>query len=60
MLGGEIVRRSFPQEQSQAKRVDLLPPKHFGVVGTMIEALAIIEIYRPKDEDELSRNGGCN
>ena len=39
-------------ELGQAERADLLSKEHFSVDGTMIEALASLKSYRPKDEDE--------
>ena len=60
LLGGEIARRFFAQVLGQAERADLLSKEHFSVDGTMIEALASLKSYRPKDEDEPPSGGGRN
>ena len=52
LLGGDVARRFFAQVLDQAARADLLSKEHFSVDGTMIEALASLKSYRPKDEDD--------
>ena len=44
----------------QAERVGLLSKEHFSVDGTLIEALASLKSFRPKDEDGPPRGGGRN
>ena len=51
LLGGEVAQRFFAQVLGQADRAGLLSKEHFSVDGTLIEALASIKSYRPKDED---------
>ena len=60
LLEGDIARRFFAQVLSQAKQADLLSKEHFSVDGTMIEALASLKSYRPKDEDGPPGGGGRN
>lgn len=60
LLGGQIARRFFAQVLGQAKQAALLSKEHFSVDGTMIEALASLKSYRPKDENELPNGGGRN
>ena len=60
LLGGEVARRFFAQVLGQAERADLLSKEHFSVDGTMIEALASLKSYRPKDEDDPPEGGGRN
>ena len=57
LLGGEIARRFFAQVLGQAERADLLSKEPFSVDGTMIEALASLKSYRPKDEDDPPSGG---
>ncbi|MCA9704947.1 MAG: hypothetical protein KDK70_03745, partial [Myxococcales bacterium] len=54
----EHLRRT--QVLAEAERADLLSKEHFSVDGTMIEALASLKSYRPKDEDEPPSGGGRN
>lgn len=58
LLGGEIARRFFAQVLGQAEQADLLSKEHFSVDGTMLEALASLKSYRPKDEDDEPPDGG--
>ena len=58
LLGGEIARRFFAQVLGQAEQADLLSKEHFSVDGTMLEALASLKSYRPKDEDDGPPGGG--
>lgn len=60
LLEGEIARRFFAEVLGQAKTADLLSKEHFSVDGTMIETLASLKIYRPKDEDDPPGGGGRN
>jgi len=60
LLAGEVVRRFFFLVLSQADRVGLLSKEHFSVDGTLIEALASLKSYRPKDEDGPPGGGGGN
>ncbi|MET0119243.1 MAG: IS5 family transposase [Sedimenticola sp.] len=60
LLGGEIANRFFAQVLGQAEHAGLLSTEHFNVDGTMIEALASLKSYRPKDEDEPPEGGGRN
>ena len=49
---------SFSQVLDHARAADLLSKEHFSVDGTLIEALASLKSYRPKDEDEPPTVGG--
>ncbi|MCG8026287.1 MAG: IS5 family transposase [Candidatus Thiodiazotropha endolucinida] len=60
LLGGEIAHRFFAQVIGQAEQADLLSKEHFSVDGTLIEALASMKSYRPKDEDDPPGGGGRN
>jgi len=57
LLDGDMARRFFAQVIGQAKQADLLSKEHFSVDGTMIEALASLKSYRPKDENEPPTGG---
>lgn len=57
LLEGEVAHRFFAQVLNQAKLADLLSTEHFSVDGTLIEALASLKSYRPKDEDEPPGGG---
>jgi transposase len=57
LLGGDVARQFFAQVLGQAERADLLSKEHFSVDGTMIEALASLKSYRPKDEDDPPGGG---
>ena len=58
LLEGEIAHRFFAEVLGQAERAGLLSKEHFSVDGTLIEALASLKSYRPKDEDEPPTQGG--
>ncbi len=59
LLEGEMAHKFFAQVLEQARAADLLSKEHFSVDGTLIEALASLKSYRPKDEDEPpSQDGG--
>lgn len=58
LLEGEIAHRFFAEVLGQAERAGLLSKEHFSVDGTLIEALASLKSYRPKDEDEPPTRGG--
>jgi len=58
LLEGEIAQRFFAEVLGQAERAGLLSKEHFSVDGTLIEALASLKSYRPKDEDEPPTRGG--
>ena len=45
---------------SQADQAGLLSKEHFSVVGTLIDALASLKSYRPKDKDGPLGGGGRN
>ena len=60
LLGGEVAQRFFAQVLGQAERADLLSKEHFSVDGTLIESLASLKSYRPKDEDDPPDGGGRN
>ena len=60
LLGGEVARRFFNLVLGQADRAGLLSKEHFSVDGTLIEALASLKSYRPKDEDGPPGGGGRN
>jgi hypothetical protein len=51
LLEGEVAHQFFAQVLSQAEGAGLLSKEHFSVDGTLIEALASLKSYRPKDED---------
>lgn len=58
LLDGEVAHKFFAQVLGQAKKAELLSKEHFSVDGTLIEALASLKSYRPKDEDEPPTTGG--
>jgi len=58
LLAGEVAHKFFAQVLAQARAADLLSKEHFSVDGTLIEALASLKSYRPKDEDEPPTQGG--
>ena len=60
LLDGEVARRFFAQVLGQAKRADLLSKEHFSVDGTLIESLASLKSYRPKEEGDPPDGGGRN
>jgi transposase len=60
LLEGEVAHRFFAQVLSQAEGAGLLSKEHFSVDGTLIEALASLKSYRPKDEDGPPGGGGRN
>lgn len=59
-LGGEVANRFFAEVLGQARQADLLSKEHFSVDGTIIEALASLKSYRPKDKEETPSEGGRN
>jgi len=58
LLEGEVAHKFFAQVLEQARAADLLSKEHFSVDGTLIEALASLKSYRPKDEEEPPTQGG--
>lgn len=60
LLAGEMAQRFFAQVLGQAERAELLSKEHFSVDGALIEALASLKSYRPKDEEEPPSGGGRN
>jgi transposase len=60
LLDGEVAHLFFSQVLDQARAADLLSKEHFSVDGTMIEALASLKSYRPRDEDKPPSDGGRN
>jgi len=60
LLDGEVAHRFFAQVLGQADAAGLLSKEHFSVDGTLIEALASLKSYRPKDEDDPPPGGGRN
>ncbi len=60
LLDGEVAQRFFARVLAQADRAGLLSKEHFSVDGTLIEVLASLKSYRPKDEDEPPSNDGRN
>ena len=58
LLGGAIAHRFFAGVLGRAERAGLLSKEHFSVDGTLIEALASLKRYRPKDADEPPTRGG--
>ena len=58
LLEGEVAHQFFARVLGQAQAADLLSKEHFSVDGTLIEALASLKSYRPKDEDEPPTKGG--
>ena len=60
LLEGEVAHRFFAQVLLQAEGAGLLSKEHFSVDGTLIEALASLKSYRPKDEDGPPGGGGRN
>ena len=60
LLEGEVAHQFFAQVLSQAEGAGLLSKEHFSVDGTLIEALASLKSYRPRDEDGSPGGGGRN
>ncbi len=60
LLDGKVAHRFFARVLRQAEQAGLLSKEHFSVDGTLIEALASLKIYRPKDEDGPPGGGGRN
>ena len=61
LLEGEVAHKFFARVLEQARAADLLSKEHFSVDGTLIEALASLKSYRPKDEEEPpTKSGGRN
>ena len=60
LIGGKVARRFFSLVLGQADRAGLLSQEHFSVDGALIEALASLKSYRPKDEDGPPSGGGRN
>ena len=65
LLGGEVAHRSFALVLGKVNQAGLVAKQHFGVVGTLIEALASQKRYRPKDEGgppdgDAERRGLCS
>lgn len=60
LLEGEVAHRFFVEVLSQAQRAGLLSKEHFSVDGTLIEALASLKSYRPRDEEGPPGGGGRN
>jgi transposase len=60
LLEGEVAHRFFAEVLSQAQRAGLLSKEHFSVDGTLIEALASLKSYRPRDEEGPPGGGGRN
>jgi len=58
LLEGKVAHKFFAQVLEQARTADLLSKEHFSVDGTLIEALASLKSYRPKDEEEPPTQGG--
>ena len=58
LLEGEVAHKFFARVLEQARAADLLSKEHFSVDGTLIEALASLKSYRPKDEAEPPTQGG--
>ena len=57
LLDGDVARQFFAQVLGQAQRAELLSKEHFSVDGTMIEALASLKSYCPKDEEDPAGGG---
>ncbi len=60
LLEGEIADKFFALVLNQARNVGLLSNEHFSVDGTLIEALASLKSYRPKDGEDPPSGGGRN
>jgi transposase len=60
LLEGDISERFFAAVLSQAEKRKLLSKEHFSVDGTLIEAWASHQSFRPKDEDERPPDGGAD
>ena len=60
LLEGKIAHKFFAQIKGQTERAGLLSSEHFSVDGTLLEALASIKSFRPKDEEEPPHGGGRN
>ena len=60
LLEGEVSHQFFAQLLLQAEGTGLFSKEHFSVDGMLIEALASLKSYRPKDEDGPPGGGGRN
>lgn len=60
LLAGEIAEGFFSAVLLQAEDRKLLSPDHFSVDGTLIEAWASHESFRPKDEEKKPPDGGAD
>jgi len=58
LLEGEVAHKFFARVLEQARAADLLSKERFRVDGTLIEALASLKSYRPKDKQEPPTQGG--
>ncbi len=62
LLAGEVAREFFAAVVRQARQQGLMSSEHFSVDGTMLEAWASQETFRPKQgessEDGRARWGG--
>jgi len=50
LLEGEVTHQFFAQVLAHAEDADLLSREHFSVDATLIEALASLKSYRPKQD----------
>jgi transposase len=60
LLGGAVAHRFFAEVLARADQAGLLSQEHFSVDGTLIEALASLKSYRPRDEEGPPGDGGRN
>jgi transposase len=58
LINADIGRRFLEEITKQAARKGLLSSDHFSVDGTLLESLASIKSFRPKDDDDSGKPAG--
>jgi len=58
LIKADIGRRFLEEITTQASKEGLLSSEHFSVDGTLLESLASIKSFRPKDDDDSDKPAG--
>jgi len=58
LIKADIGRRFLEEITTQASKKGLLSSEHFSVDGTLLESLASIKSFRPKDDDDSDKPAG--
>jgi len=58
LINADIGRRFLEEITKQATKKGLLSSDHFSVDGTLLESLASIKSFRPKDDDDSDKPAG--